>query len=74
MKIPNFSFLLLKYCQDPLFWLLTLGGPVGHNINLRSEFLLGTEKEAVLRVYLRFGVNGRMIALIEALLNAIHAF
>ena len=43
MKIPHFSLILLKYCQYPLFWLLTLGGPVGQNINLRSEFLLGTE-------------------------------
>ena len=43
-EIPNsFPLILLKYCQYPLFWLLTLGGPVGHDIDLTSEFLLGTE-------------------------------
>ena len=43
MKIPFFPVNLLKYCQYPSFWLLTLSGPIGHNIDLTSEFLLGTE-------------------------------
>ena len=34
---------IVENCQYPLFWLLTLGGPDAHNIDLTSEFLLGTE-------------------------------
>ena len=33
----------MQYFQYPLFRLLTLGGPVVHDIDLTSEFLLGTE-------------------------------
>ena len=43
VKIPIFPFILIKYCQYLLFWLLTLGGPVAHYIDLTLEFLLGTE-------------------------------
>ena len=43
VKIPIFPFILIKYCQYLKFLLLTLGGPVGHYIDLTSEFLLGTE-------------------------------
>ena len=34
---------ILEYCQYPLFWLLTGGGPNGHIIEIISEFLLGTQ-------------------------------
>ena len=43
VKIPIFPINLLKFCQYPSFWLLTLSGPGGHNIDLTSEFLLGTK-------------------------------
>ena len=43
VKIPIFPINLLKYCQYPPFRLLTLSGPIGINIDLTSEFLLGTE-------------------------------
>ena len=33
----------MEFCQYTLYRLLTLGGPVGHDIDLTSEFLLGTE-------------------------------
>ena len=34
---------IVENCQYPWFWLLTLGSPDAHNIDLTSEFLLGTE-------------------------------
>ena len=40
-KIPIFSSIFIKYCENPWFWLLTWGGPAGHTIDLNSEFLLG---------------------------------
>ena len=43
VNIPIFPINLLKFCQYPSFWLLTLSGPAGHNIDLTSEFLLGTK-------------------------------
>ena len=43
VKIPISPVNLLKYCQNQSFWLLTLSGPGGHNIDLTSEFLLGTK-------------------------------
>ena len=43
VRISIFSLILIKYCQYPLFCLLTWGGPVGHTIDLISEFLLGTK-------------------------------
>ena len=43
VKIPIFSPIFIKYCQYFSFWLLTCGGSVGHNIDLNSEFLLGTK-------------------------------
>ena len=39
---------ILEYCQYPLFWVLTWGGPVGHIIDLSSEFLLGTQNRPCL--------------------------
>ena len=43
VRIPFFLFNLIKYFQYPSFWPLTLCGPIDHNIDLASEFLLGTE-------------------------------
>ena len=47
-KISFFSFILIKYSQYTLFWLLTWGGPVGHTIDLTSEFLLGKQNRPCL--------------------------
>ena len=47
-KIPTFSLILIKYGQYALFWLLTWGGPVGHTIDLTSEFLLGKQNRPCL--------------------------
>ena len=63
VKIPIFPINLLKFCQYPSFWLLTLSGPGGHNIDLTSEFLLGTKiahvwEEKELLIISNCGIEG----------------